>query len=753
MVQDTSAKKELVDAEPKRRSLSVIAPCFNEEANIKTLVERTLTALEKKGIDAEIILVNDCSFDNTKKLAEEITKQNPRVRLVNHEFNLGIFEGWKSGLQASRADYVCFIDADLQNPPEEIVRLYQTLQTEMVDMVQGTRSSIGRIKDSRYTLSVGLNSILNLLFGMKARDNKSGFVLAPRDVLVDVLNFRFSYGYPHTFIHIAAHAKNYVVKEKETLFEERKGGKSFIPKLPLLTISHVLFDILKAVIEFRFINNESSDLELFLRKHKPLKEPPEYKGWRKLLLELYFFTTPLHKWMISSRIRKDFFALRRTQYLKADDIKELQLQKLKRLIRHAYNQVPLYREKLKGAGISPAEIRSIEDLEKLPLLSKQEVRENLYFDLFAENHNKSEMLKIATSGSTGEPFICYADRRQLEMRFATTMRAAEWTGWKFGDKQVRLWHQTIGMSFLQIIRERFDAFFMRRLFIPAYEMKDSNIKHLLEQVKRHEPVLIDGYAESFNFLAHYLKKNNIEAFSPRAIMSSAQVLPDQTRKIIEEKFNCEVYDKYGSREFSGIAYEDSGHDGHLIQAESYIVEILKNNRPAKPGETGEVVITDLNNFHVPLIRYRIGDLATAIDSNESSATGKGLPRIGRIQGRAQAIVVCKNGAWLPGTFFAHFFKDFDYAVRHYQIVQESFDELEVKIVPTSMYNDSIEEEIRFGLKEFIGSEMPIRFTLVDEIPLVRTGKRTAIISKLKLDFLELQEPAVELSAVKGEKDD
>src|SRR6516225_5053080 len=233
------------------------------------------------------------------------------------------------------------------------------------------------------------------------------------------------------------------------------------------------------------------------------------------------------------------------------------------------------------------------------------------------------MLKITTSGSTGEPFVCYADKYQLEMRWAATLRAMEWTGYRFGDRQARLWHQTIGMSLGQIIRERIDAVFSRRIFIPAYEMSDNNLPRSMEKLRKFRPVLIDGYPELFNFLAHYIKQHGLQGVRPKGIISSAQTLPDQSRQVIEEAFQCRVFDKYGSREFSGIAYESQGHDGHLVVAENYIVEILKEGRPAKPGELGEVVITDLNNRCMPLIRYRVGDLAVAIDNTVPSPCGRG----------------------------------------------------------------------------------------------------------------------------------
>jgi phenylacetate-CoA ligase len=285
-----------------------------------------------------------------------------------------------------------------------------------------------------------------------------------------------------------------------------------------------------------------------------------------------------------------------------------------------------------------------------------------------------------------------------------------------------------------VIRERIDAFFMRRLFIPAYEIKDGNIRGFIRKLQKHRPVLVDGYAESFNFLAHYAHSHGLDGFRPKAVMSSAQIMPEQVRETIEARFQTAVFDKYGSREFSGIAYEDESHDGHLVMAESYIVEILKDGRPALPGEIGEIVITDLNNFHVPLIRYRIGDLAVAVEEGGVSETARQLPRIGRIEGRSQAIVLCSNGAWLPGTFFAHFFKDHDHIIRHYQVVQEQRGAMTINIVPGPHFSEEGMAAIMHDLRHFTGDEMRIDTQMVDSIPLLRTGKRTSVVSRLNLDF-------------------
>jgi phenylacetate-CoA ligase len=320
------------------------------------------------------------------------------------------------------------------------------------------------------------------------------------------------------------------------------------------------------------------------------------------------------------------------------------------------------------------------------------------------------------------------------MRFATTLRALEMSGWKFGDKQLRLWHQTLGMSRLQAFKERVDAWFMRRHFVPAFEMSEDSLRRLMRTIEKKKPVLIDGYAESLNFIA--MASTSVSKHKPKAVMSSAQQLTESTRTRIENQFGAKVLDKYGSREFSGIAYQCLESEHHHVQDESYIVEILVDGRPAKVGEVGEVVITDLNNFSMPLIRYRIGDMAVAVEQ-KTCRCGRAHSLIGAISGRTQALILCTNGVWLPGTFFAHFFKDFEYAVQHYQVTQESPKKFTLKLVPMPQFTNEVEDRILRDLKAYTGQEQIIEVSLVEEIPLLKTGKRTPVVSSVKLDFQKI----------------
>src|SRR6185503_20183308 len=239
---------------------------------------------------------------------------------------------------------------------------------------------------------------------------------------------------------------------------------------------------------------------------------------------------------ITRRAELYYDELKQSQWLSPADMRELQEKKLRRLVHHAYHHVAYYRQAMDDRGLKPSDVLTLDDLAKLPLLSKEEVRENLYFDLLSDNHQKKRILKVSTSGSTGEPFVCYADQHQLEIRWAATQRSMEWTGWRFGDRSARLWHQTLGMNVTQVVREHVDAWFYRRLFIPAFELSEASLVQMVRKLERHRPVLIDGYAESFNFLAQYVESRRLRGVRPKGIISSAQTLPAQSRDTIERAF-------------------------------------------------------------------------------------------------------------------------------------------------------------------------------------------------------------------------
>ncbi|HQZ85670.1 MAG TPA: capsular biosynthesis protein, partial [Actinomycetota bacterium] len=236
------------------------------------------------------------------------------------------------------------------------------------------------------------------------------------------------------------------------------------------------------------------------------------------------------------------------------------------------------------------------------------------------------------------------------------------------------------------------------------------------------PSLINGSGGTLDQIATRAAAHP-DRYRARGIISRAADISAETRELAGKALQAPVHDSYGTREIGDIAFGCEAMDAgevHHVMDESVIVEILVDGRPAEPGETGEIVVTDLNNFSVPLIRYRVGDLATAVDESRPCSCGRGLSRIGRIEGRTQASVQLADGSWLPASFFAHFFQDYDFLVRQFQVSQDQPGQLLLQIVKGPQWSLVAEAEVLTELGGIV-SGTPIAVLHVDAIPLERPG--------------------------------
>jgi phenylacetate-CoA ligase len=354
--------------------LSVVIPCYNEEGNIHALYDRLQKLFNKHKLKAEIVFVNDSSNDETPGLINDLAKKHSNVKAFHHETNQGMEKAWNTGIENAKGNYVCLIDADLQYLPEEIWKLYRKIQNDNYDLVQGVRSSIGRVKDSRYLLSKALNFILNIIFGMNAKDNKSGFVIAERETLKNILKHKYNYHYFQTFITVSAKVKGYSIGEVETLFQSRYAGESFINKFPLQLVLKVLSDLAKGFAEYVILKDRIGSTDEFLAEYSDkIKEEHNSQDLsllRQILFKLYFWTFPIHKWKITKKSQRYYHHLKKTQWLKSEDIEDLQNKRLRRLIKHVYTHVPYYRNLFNKNNIKVEDIKTSQDLEKIPLLPK-----------------------------------------------------------------------------------------------------------------------------------------------------------------------------------------------------------------------------------------------------------------------------------------------------------------------------------------------------------------------------------------------
>lgn len=435
---------------------------------------------------------------------------------------------------------------------------------------------------------------------------------------------------------------------------------------------------------------------------------------------------PLHEFLVGRNTMKFLGELEKSQWLSLPEIKELQLRNLKNLLKHAYVNVPYYKRNFDEIGIKVDDIKSLYDIVKLPLLSRENIRNNLE-NLIARNWRKKLFL-YNTGGSTGHPLIFYKDKQRAGYDMSAKIRARRWWDIDLGDKEVLLWGSPIELSKqdkLKTFRDRL----MNVLLLPAFDLTPESILRYLQILKEYKPKFIYGYATVLYRLSRFAKEQKIDmkGLNLKAVISTAEVLHEHYRELIREVFNCPVVNEYGARDGGLIAYECPQGEMHLTD-DCILVEILDaNNQPAKEGENGDIVITHLESYGMPLIRYKIGDRGSLL--NKKCSCGRGLSLIKMIEGRNNDFVVTKDGRLIHCLFFIYIIREIP-GVAQFRIIQKSFDELQIQIVKEPNFDTSAIKIIEEKIKKITGERIKIEFEFKEEIPLEKSGKYRWIISEI-----------------------
>lgn len=412
-----------------------------------------------------------------------------------------------------------------------------------------------------------------------------------------------------------------------------------------------------------------------------------------------------------------------SQWLHADQIAALQWEKLKRLIDHCGREIPYYQRRWKELGIGPEDIRSPADFAGLPVLTKPEIREN-FEELHAPSTRK-ELLYKTTGGSTGEPMRFGYTRESYERRTAVMWRGYEWAGALMGRRTLYLWGISMdgSMKPRQVKDRIYHAAFNRRM-LNAFLMSEKGIPDYVAEINAFHPHVIVGYAGPLLRLAEWILANGISVHQPQSVLSAAESLHDAQRKLIEEAFGCPVYNTYGCREFMLIAAECERRDGLHLSADHLCVELVSVGSSVRGDQIGEVVVTDLHNYGMPLLRYANGDLASFAEG--ACECGRGLPRLKRVEGRKLDTLLSCDGHLLPGEYIVYAFLGIP-CMKRYQVVQREIGVLDITIVPDTGFDESVKERIREEISRAVGTSMAIRFHLADDIPPSASGKfRVAI---------------------------
>lgn len=411
--------------------------------------------------------------------------------------------------------------------------------------------------------------------------------------------------------------------------------------------------------------------------------------------------------------------LKRHQWLKEEELVTIQERKLRAMVKHAYHNVPFYRELYDSVGIKPEDIKSIEDLRILPIITKKDVQKNYPDKIIANGVDINRCGIGHTSGSSGISLEICSGLRTIEYSQALFGYAFFESGLKLTDKLVNLTH-----PYYKITNTWF-----RKLGI----LRKENINlHdppgvIIEALKKAKPDVIYSFPSVILLLAKEIEEKGISGISPRMIVTQGETLTEYAREKIGDAFHTEVYDTYGASEFMRLAFECQERSGYHIITDCAVVEFIKDGKNVDAGEPGEIVVTGLYNYEMPLIRYNLDDIG--ISTKEKCACGRGFPLIGNIEGKVDDFLFLPSGrtvspkllVWLERTP----------GIAEHRTIQKEKDRFIVQVVRGKGFSKETISQIKQHIKlAFLPDNVKVEVKIVDEIRREKHGKLKRIVSEV-----------------------
>ena len=422
------------------------------------------------------------------------------------------------------------------------------------------------------------------------------------------------------------------------------------------------------------------------------------------------------------------------ELLNDDALSSKQQQRLAQLLRHAFRHVPYYRRILNEYGVVDAhEHVDIKRFSGIPILTKDAIRAN-WEALKSDDLAGRQWYYNASGGSTGELIRLIQDRAYDESVTAIKMFFDEWSGYRSGERKVFLWGSRRD---LLVGAEGWKARVLRwlndELWLNAYRMSEAQMRAYVEQINRFKPVQILAYADSVDQLSRFIERYDLNVYSPTAVMTSAGTLLPEMRERIERVFRAPVFNRYGSREVGDMACECRRHQGLHVSPLTHYVEIVRpDGAAAAAGEVGEVVVTSLGNYAMPLLRYRIGDLAAW--AHTPCDCGCRWPLLKEVMGRISDTFIAQDGVRVNGKYFHHLFYNREW-IRRFQVIQEDvgFVRILIELADRNAVKEDYSKELgdlENNVITILGRDCRVGFEFPEEILPTRSGKYLYTISKL-----------------------
>ena len=424
--------------------------------------------------------------------------------------------------------------------------------------------------------------------------------------------------------------------------------------------------------------------------------------------------------------------LARRETLSRDAMLDLQWRALRRLLEHAYEHVPFYRKRFDDAGLHPDRIRTPEEFRSVPRLTREDLHENRE-ELVATNFDRTRLQRNQTGGSTGNPVAFYDYEANKALQKAVTARSRSWAGFEEGQKIAIVWGAARDLpAWGRLERLKIHRILNQR-WLNSYHLTPETMAEFAEQMIRWQPRYILGYATGLYVFARFLREQKLERIRPVAVETSAEKLWNHQRELIEDVFRCKVFDAYGARDVSNIAFECEEHSGLHVLDDNVYLEVLANGKPVRPGETGEVIVTKLTNFAMPLIRYRNGDLATV--SEQVCPCGRPFPLLSEVVGRSNDVIATPSGELVHAAYFSRVLYDVE-GIRQFQVRQPALDRVEIALRSDRVLAEDTLDGLRATIARQLGPEVEVTVRCVDAIEPTPTGKHRYVISDFGRQLVE-----------------
>lgn len=407
----------------------------------------------------------------------------------------------------------------------------------------------------------------------------------------------------------------------------------------------------------------------------------------------------------------------KSQYYSRNEINAIQLKLLKKLIKHAYENVPYYTRLFKSLNLSPNDFNSLDDIRKIPFLTKQDIREN-HKDLIAKNASQFKPGQVHTSGSTGKSLDLLLDQQNREKEYAVISRTLDNYGINPNCKTANFRGDFVGDFEKKSKLYRYNSM-KKELIFSTYDLNDALLKQFIRKLKQFKPVLLKGFPSAIFILSRYMIKNNLELKSVKAILTSSEQLTEEMKESIHSAFSASLIDWYGATEYAVSAATCSSSPGYHINDDFCFTEILDdNNNPVEQGASGRLVVTGLYNYSMPLIRYEQEDTVTL--SSEKCPCGRELKKLSSLDGRKTDYIMNTSGSKLSCASVHHFWKnrmpDDIQKIDFYQIIQKSPEEFLVLMTNKESVSLQSVNKMTEQLKILLGESIVITLQWLEKLP-------------------------------------